>query len=166
MTHSTPGAVPAPGWPTGIQVDTALRGERLVDAVMVACDRAFAGQPQYRGATRANVSRVFAHPDADPTLCFLAVRGGEVVGLNFCLLERRAGALEGWLHDLGIAPEVRGIGLGRALLLHGVRAMAQRGAGKVLLGVDAANARARRLYERTGFVTTEELRSYRLALPR
>lgn len=168
MTHATPAAVPEPDWPAGVGADTSLRGERLVDAVMVACDRAFADQPRYRGATRANVARLFAHPHADPTLCFLAVRDGELVGLNFCLLERpggAGGALEGWVHDLGVAPEVRGLGLGRALLLHGVRAMARRGAGKVLLGLDAANARARRLYEGTGFVTAEELRYYRLVFP-
>jgi ribosomal protein S18 acetylase RimI-like enzyme len=131
---------------------------------MVACDRAFADLPTYRGATRACVARLFGHPDADPTLCFMAVRDGEVVGLNFCLLERRAGMLEGWVHDLGVAPAVRGIGLGRALLWQGVRAMAQRGAGKILLGVDAANCRARRLYEQTGFVTTATLPHYRLEL--
>jgi mycothiol synthase len=167
MRNTDPGAVPEPDWPAGIRVDTSLRGERLVEAVTVACDRAFADLPRYRGASRANVSRLFAHPDADPTLCFLAVRDGEPVGLNFCLLERRAGTLEGlegWIHDLGVAPEVRGVGFGRALLLHGVRAMARRGAGTVLLGVDAANQRARRLYQRTGFVTTEELRYYRLPL--
>jgi mycothiol synthase len=164
MRNGDPGAVPEPVVPAGIRVDTSLRGERLVDAVAAARDRAFADLPRYRGATRANVSRLFAHPDADPTLCFLAVRDGEVVGLNFCLLEKPAGAPEGWVHDLGVAPEVRGLGLGRALLLHGVRAMARRGAGRVLLGVDATNARARRLYQRTGFVTTEELRYYRLPL--
>jgi mycothiol synthase len=166
MRNTDPGAVPEPDWPAGIRVDTSLRGERLVEAVTVACDRAFADLPRYRGASRANVTRLFAHPDADPTLCFLAVRDGEVIGLSFCLLERHAGMLEGWVHDLGVAPEARGVGLGRALLLHGVRALARRGAGEVLLGVDAANVRARRLYGQTGFVTTEELRSYRLALRR
>jgi GNAT superfamily N-acetyltransferase len=107
MTHPTPGAVPEPGWPPGIRVDTTLRGERLVEAVMVACDRAFADLP-IGGPTRACVARLFGHPDADPTLCFMAVRDGEVVGLNFCLLERRAGMLEGWVHDRGRRGELSG----------------------------------------------------------
>jgi GNAT superfamily N-acetyltransferase len=94
MRNTDPGAVPEPDWPAGIRVDTSLRGERLVEAVTVACDRAFADLPRYRGASRANVTRLFAHPDADPTLCFLAVRDGEVVGLNFCLLERPEGSGE------------------------------------------------------------------------
>ena len=105
-----------------------------------------------------------AYPAPDPALCLLAFRDGEVAGFGFCLLERRAGELEGWVHDLGVAPAARGIGLGRALLWQGILAMRERGAARVLLGMDAANDRARRPYRRTGFRTTETFGYHRLAL--
>jgi mycothiol synthase len=159
-----PAAVPPPQWPAGVRLDTSLRGRRLVEALAEACDRSYAHLPHYQGATRSQVARLLAHPDADPALCLLAFRDGEVVGFNFCLLERRAGAVEGWVHDLGVAPPARGVGLGRALLHAGVLALRERGAGKVLLGVDAANDPARNLYRRTGFRRTETFGYHRLHL--
>jgi mycothiol synthase len=160
-----PAAVPAPAWPAGVRPDTSLRGRRLVAALVEACDRAYGHLPRYHGATSAQVARLLAHPDADPALCLLAFRGSEAVGFVFCLLERRAGQVEGWVHDLGVAPTVRGAGLGRALLWEGIRAMRERGAARVVLGMDAANDRARRLYEGTGFRITETFAYHRLALP-
>lgn len=164
LTLHDPAAVPEPDWPAGVRLDTSLRGQRLVAALVEACDRSYAHLPHYRGAVRSQVARLLAHPDADPALCLLALRDGGAVGFAFCLLERAAGEVEGWVHDLGVAPAERGRGLGRALLWAGVRAMRQRGAARVLLGVDAANTRARRLYERTGFQLTETFGYHRLRL--
>jgi mycothiol synthase len=165
LTLDDPASVAAPDWPAGIHLHTSLRGGRLVAGLVEACDRAYAHLPRYHGATSAQVARLLAHPDADPTLCLLAFRGGEAVGFAFCLLERRAGEVEGWVHDLGVAPAARGIGLGRTLLWEGIRAMRERGAARVVLGMDAANDRARRLYQRTGFRTTETFGYHRLTLP-
>ena len=164
LTLHDPSAVPVPDWPAGVRLDTSLRGERLVAALVEACDRSYAHLPHYRGAVGSQVARMLAHPDADPTLYLLALRDGQAVGFAFCLLERPAGQLEGWVHDLGVAPSERGLGLGRALLWEGIRAMRQRGAARVLLGVDAANSRARRLYERTGFRLTDTFGYHRLRL--
>jgi ribosomal protein S18 acetylase RimI-like enzyme len=126
-----PGAVAAPDWPAGVRLETSLRGRRLVAGLVEACDRAYAHLPRYPGATGSQVARLLAHPDADPALCLLAFRDGEAVGFNLCLLERHAGVVEGWVHDLGVAPAARGVGLGRALLWEGIRALRQRGAAKV-----------------------------------
>jgi mycothiol synthase len=164
MALDDPAAVPVPDWPAGIRLDTSLRGQALVDALVGAVDRAYAHLPRYRGATRDQVARLFAHPDADPALCLLAVRDGEPVGFNFCLLEDHDGAPEGWVHDLGVAPGLRGLGLGRALLHQGIRALGDRGAARVLLGVDAANDHARQLYRRTGFQTTDTFGYHRRPL--
>jgi mycothiol synthase len=164
MALDDPAAVPAPEWPAGMRLDVSLRGKALVDALVAAVDRAYAHLPRYRGATRAQVARLFAHPDADPTLCLLAFQDGEPVGFGFCLLERHHGAVEGWVHDLGVAPQQRGLGLGRALLGHGIHALRDRGAARVLLGVDAANDHARRLYRRAGFQTTETFGYHRRPL--
>jgi mycothiol synthase len=164
MVHHDPAAVAAPTWPAGIGLQRRDRGDELVGLVVAACDRAFADLRGYRGATRSVVTRVLADPTGDPSLCLLAARGAEVVGLCYCRLEREGGALGGWVEDLGVAPAVRGIGLGRALLWQGVRELAARGAGSVLLGVDARNLPASGLYRATGFRTTSELARYRLRL--
>jgi len=164
MTHPAPAAVPQPTWPEGIRAVTSLRADELVDAVAAACDRAFEDVAGYRGANRSRVARLLAHPTTDPALCLVAMRGGEVVGLNYCRLERHGDAAQGWVEDLGVARPARRVGLGRALLWQGVRELARRGAGSVLLGVDAANAPARRLYEQTGFTRSEEISQHRLVL--
>ncbi len=164
MEHDHPAAIVAPTWPAGFRLARPRGRGELVDAVVTACDRAFADLEGYRGATRPVVASVLAHPSSDPALCLLAARGREVVGLCYCRLERSAGALAGWVEDLGVAPPARGLGLGRALLLEGVRRLAGRGAGSVLLGVDAANTTARSLYQRSGFRLASELARYRLVL--
>jgi mycothiol synthase len=164
MEHDQPAAVVAPTWPAGFGLARPRGRDELVDAVVAACDRAFADLDGYRGATRPLVASVLAHPSSDPGLCLLAARGREVVGLCYCRLERPAEALAGWVEDLGVAAPARGLGLGRALLLEGVRRLAGRGAGSVLLGVDAANTTARSLYQRSGFRLASELARYRLVL--
>jgi mycothiol synthase len=166
MVLEDPAGVGPPAWPAGARLERRGRGEALVDAVVAACDGAFADLEGYRGATRPVVARVLADESSDPSLCLLARRGGEVVGLCYCRLERSGDALGGWIEDLGVAPAARGIGLGRALLRQGVAELAARGAGSVLLGVDARNAVAKGLYLATGFKRTSELIRYRLRLDR
>ncbi len=164
MVLDDPGAVPPPRWPAGTRLERRERGDGLVDAVVAACDRAFADLEGYPGATRPAVARVLADPTSDPALCLLAARGAEVVGLCYCRLERSRVALGGWIEDLGVAPSARGIGLGRALLRQGLHELAARGAGSALLGVDARNATAKGLYEATGFTVRSDLARYRLRL--
>jgi mycothiol synthase len=164
MVHDDPGTLEAAAWPAGTRLVRRGGGAELVDAVVTACDRAFADLDGYRGASRPVVARVLADPSGEEALCLLAARGGEVVGLCYCRLERSAGALGGWVEDLGVAPSARGIGLGRALLRQGVRELAARGAGSVLLGVDAANTAAKRLYQASGFRVRGELARWRLRL--
>ena len=164
MVLEDPSAVAPPAWPAGTRLERRGRGQALVDAVVAACDRAFADLEGYRGATRPVVARVLADDSSDPSLCLLAWRGGEVVGLCYCRLERSGDALGGWVEDLGVAPAARGIGLGRALLRQGVAELAARGAASVLLGVDARNEVAKGLYLATGFKRTGELTRYQLSL--
>lgn len=52
---------------------------------------------------------------------------------------------------LGVAPEFRGRGLGRAMILHAAKDIRRRGYGNMTLAVDAANPYALRIYQSVGF---------------
>jgi len=156
-----PSAIGAPSWPAGTRLAASPVAAELVAA---ACDAAYADVPCYGGATAVVVERVLSHPSTDPDLCLVALRGAEVAGFCYSRMERSGGAVCGWVEDLGVARPARRIGLGRALLHHAVLALAERGAASVVLGVDAANQPARRLYETSGFTRSAALSRYRLAL--
>lgn len=80
--------------------------------------------------------------------CFVAVApAGEVVG--WCVAHLVHGRAE---LGMGIVDGHRGGGLGRRLLDAGVRWAVDAGAHKVVLELWPHNERARRLYERAGFV--------------
>ena len=81
--------------------------------------------------------------------------------MNVCHLKARGGITRGHIGPLGTTRAFRGIGLGRALLRHGVQELAARGAKEVGLGVDSENPNsAVGLYERNGFERTTELRVF------
>jgi mycothiol synthase len=92
-----------------------------------------------------------------PELTFLAEDvEGKVAGICWCEINTEqieaGGPKEGWVDNLAVLREYRKIGLGAALLLRGVAAMAQVGMERVMLGVDAASPTgAVGLYERAGF---------------
>jgi len=81
---------------------------------------------------------------ADPPGCLLAEVKGEPAGI--CIATHYGAS--GFIGELIVRPEFRGLGLGAALLNEGVRRLGQRGARTVYLdGVLKAVA----LYERNGF---------------
>ena len=86
----------------------------------------------------------------DPSLCFVAVGAGKVLG--FC---------HGWripfIKDLVVAPAWRGRGLGRALVTLALETFKARGAASVDLKTDIDNEKAQSLYRRLGFVIVERV---------
>jgi mycothiol synthase len=87
-------------------------------------------------------------PWFDPADFLLADRDGELLGFHWTKVHS---AELGEVYVLGISPAAQGLGLGRALLVRGLRHLAERGCTEVLLYVDGDNAGARRLYEQSGF---------------
>jgi GNAT superfamily N-acetyltransferase len=84
---------------------------------------------------------------ATPTSRFrVAVEGG-VVG--YAIVGRAA--RRGYVQRLAVAPERHGDGLGRALLIDGLRWLRRRGAARAVVNTQVDNDRARRLYESLGF---------------
>jgi mycothiol synthase len=98
-------------------------------------------------------------PNSRPDLSWVAeVDGspGEFVG--FCIVDvnqgdnERRGVSEGWIELLGTVRGWRGKGLGKSLLLHGMRSLKEVGIRTALLGVDSESLTgANRLYESVGF---------------
>ena len=64
----------------------------------------------------------------------------------------------GWIQQLAVARRARGLGLGRALLLHALAELRSRGATSLALGVQAENERAIGLYRDIGFEVQREWR--------
>ena len=88
---------------------------------------------------------------------FLAYEGDEPAGLAICFVgfsSFKAKPLVN-VHDLAVAPQFRGRGIGRALLEAVAADARQLGCCKVTLEVRADNAKAIGLYRRVGFQSTQ-----------
>jgi ribosomal protein S18 acetylase RimI-like enzyme len=100
-------------------------------------------------ADSAKLARRIADPDVD---VIVAVRDGAPVG--FASVRPGEGPGQGHLSNLFVDPSHWGIGIGRGLLARAVEAMRRRGWTTGALSTQSGNARARRLYERSGWRDT------------
>ncbi len=64
------------------------------------------------------------------------------------------------INNVAVRPQVRGLGVGSALMHHALAEAKQLGARRATLEVRASNAAARRLYERLGFYVAATRRNY------
>ncbi len=135
---------PVPEWPDGFEVRTMLpEDERAAHEVIEdAFERPDRGRVGFDEWRRLIVER----DDFDRSLAFLAVHDGEIAATAMCLMFTG----EGWVRQLAVKERYRGLGLGRAMLLHAFGEFHHRGAGKVGLGVDAGNPSATHLYSSVG----------------
>jgi mycothiol synthase len=142
------GVEPAMTSVRGIEIRGYRPGEEE-RAVHEVIEDAFAERPDTRRRSFEEWSqRVFDEPGFDPTLCWVAVSDGAVVGANVSAWKRNGDW--GWIDSIGVLPEWRGRGIGEALLRTAFAEFWRRGECRVALGVDADNAAATRLYERAG----------------
>ena len=93
---------------------------------------------------------------------YFALHGSQVIGKVH--LQLTAGL--GGIYGLGVLPEYRGKGFGRAILMGGVEKLTEAGAKEIMLQVDTDNPNALHLYESCGFVVTSTMDYYELALSR
>jgi ribosomal protein S18 acetylase RimI-like enzyme len=83
-----------------------------------------------------------------------------LLGYLFCKVEPDSGS--GYVDFIGTALSTRGRGIGADLLVSGLDWMLSAPTTeKINLTVNADNVRARRLYEKFGFVTDRIMRGYR-----
>jgi ribosomal protein S18 acetylase RimI-like enzyme len=139
----------------------SIRAATTDDARAIA---AFAGRlsefeiPAWRTADviagadeRAVVEAVRAGRDDDQV--FIAERGGDPVGCLHIYAEADFfGLRHAHISVIATSAEAEGSGVGRALMAHAERWARDRGLTLLTLNVFAANARARRFYERAGYV--------------
>lgn len=145
MEVDVTGSAPHPEFPQGIAVRTYDDAD--APAVQALLDEAYAAWDDAYVPMAHDDWRAWMTGDAsfDPRCWWLAEHGEELAGV--CLTWK-----EGWVKDLATAPEWRGRGVGKALLLHALAEHRERGNRKVGLKVDDRNPTgAVQLYERCGF---------------
>jgi len=114
----------------------------------------FATHPEQGAITEADLADRMNEPwfDAGDLLLVRETRPGEpgrIVGYNWLKIE--PGATLGEIYVLGVHPDAAGAGLGRALMLAGLRRLRERGCTAVELYVEAESAAPVRLYRSLGF---------------
>jgi mycothiol synthase len=142
--------VPAPEWPEGIRLEGFDGGERGLARWVECFNRAWKEHDHPVLASVEDMRRHLAGGSIRADGMFLATRGEEAVGF----VRNSLHATRGEIAVLGVVPQLRRHGLGRALLRHGVRWLLDRGVASVTLGVDGQNERAIALYREEGFEVT------------
>ena len=164
MRRSLHAALRVPRLPVGIHLRTFELGSDESEWLTVNA-RAFADLPDQGGWTEADLNRRLLEPWCDPNGFLVAVTenpdGSErMVGFHWTKVHGEHGGDHGYSHGheligevyvVGVLPEYRGSGLGRALVLAGLAHLRSRGLAQAMLYVDAENTTAIRLYEGLGF---------------
>ena len=109
-----------------------------------------AGGPLPEGVLAELIPALKRHPT---TLIFLAYDGGEAIGIATCFVSFSTFSAKQMIniHDLAVAPERRGAGVGKAILAAVEEEGRRRGFAKLTLEVHERNERAMRAYESFGF---------------
>ena len=146
---------PAPELPPGVSVRAFIPG-RDEEAWLTVNTQAFAEHPEQGALSRDALTSRMHEPWFDPDGFFLAERDGDLVGFHWTKIH--GGSAEhphgpvGEVYVVGVAPAARGLGLGRALTLIGLRHLREQGLDEVMLYVDADNTAAIKTYQGLGFV--------------
>lgn len=131
------------------ELTAILQELSAVDGFILLSPDEVSAEPTARGA---DVER--ANRSGGRWMLYVAEQDGVLAGM----VDLRAVPLRRCAHvcelGIGIRAGYRDRGLGRALMEHALRVATEQGFRKVRLMVIAANARARAVYRRTGFVET------------
>ena len=154
--------LPRLNWPTDVLLRSFVTGVDDADWLAVNA-RAFADLPDQGRWTLADLHRRMVEPWFDPTGFLIAERDSEMIGFHWTKVHGHrhtpgdsdrtghAHELLGEVYVVGVVPEEKGRGLGRALTIAGLQYLRDRQLPQAMLYVDAANTTAIRLYESLGF---------------
>jgi mycothiol synthase len=156
--------LPSAGLPAGVRLRAFRPG--VDEAAWLAVNRTtFADHPEQGAWTDADLVARELEPWFEPAGFLLAESSvdGRLLGFHWTKVHGQTtptgtAGTPGHAHDpigevyvLGVAPDARGLGLGRALTVAGLRHLRQRGLAQVMLYVDESNEVAVRTYLRLGF---------------
>jgi ribosomal protein S18 acetylase RimI-like enzyme len=154
MERPLPGRppTPAPDWPAGVTVETYHEGLR--DDVLAVLDASYEDTldcPGLRGLRRTEdiLAGHLGTGVFDPGLWTLLRVDGRPSAVLLLNRSPASSAIE--LVYIGFAKAVRGRGLGRQLLRHGLRQVESSGERAITLAVDERNAPAISMYRGEGF---------------
>ena len=144
--------------PEGFTIDT-YKNTDLTRLVEVNA-QAFRDHPEQGAMTITDFRSRFSEDWFDPESLLVARdASGTLVGFHWIKIEAES-PQEAEVYVICVDPEHEGKGLGRALLLSGLRRMVERGAKTAKLFVEAANERVVELYKNSGFTTLNVDSSY------
>lgn len=139
--------------PDGYTLRTFRPGDE--DAWLRLNAEAFATHPEQGRLTLEDLHARQAEPWFDPDGFFLLERDGgqELVAFVWTKIEpgQRAGARDGEIYVVGVAPDAQGEGLGRFMTDVGIAHLARSGSARAVLYVEGDNAPALATYRRAGF---------------
>jgi mycothiol synthase len=141
--------LPEPVVPGGVEIRTFAPGQDEQEWLRVNA-AAFAQHPEQALINRDDLSDRMAEQWFDPKGFFVATIEETIVGFHWT--KQHQDQL-GEVYVLGVAPSAAGRGLGKALLVTGLRYLQQRGNSCVQLYVESENRAAIELYLNYGFVT-------------
>jgi mycothiol synthase len=153
MRRSLYAPLPRPALPAGIDIRAFRPG--VDDAAWLALNaRAFAALPDQGGWDEADLSRRLREPWFSAEGFLVAWAEETMVGFHWTKVHGLGGHHHqpiGEVYVVGVDPERRGHGLGRALTLAGLHHLRSLDLSQAMLYVDAANTTAITLYESLGF---------------
>jgi mycothiol synthase len=141
--------LPEPVVPAGVQIRTFVPGQDEQEWLRVNA-AAFAHHPEQALIDGDDLADRMAEPWFDAEGFFVATIDDTMVGFHWT--KQHQDQL-GEVYVLGIVPSAAGRGLGKALLLTGLRSLQQRGSTRVELYVEADHRAAIELYLSYGFAT-------------
>jgi mycothiol synthase len=150
ITHDVP-------MPEGIHVRRFEPG-RDERAWLDVNNRAFADHPEQGEWDAETLQRRMKEPWFDADDFHIAADNGDIVGFNWMKLHPERG--EGEIYVIGVDPDRKAAGLGKALLVAGLKHMADKGMTTCCLYVDESNGSALAMYEKFGFKEDHRDRAY------
>lgn len=161
-------AVAAPAFPAGY---TVRPYSEINDPTVAqqALNRGFSGHWENRERPLEDIEHRLQEAHNRPAGIFIATdAAGDIAGICWAGYNAehnaQAGEKLGYIHSLGVSPEHRRGGLGRALLLRGIAWLRAEGMEPIELDAIGNNELALPLYEGTGFHIKRQWSEYRLDL--
>jgi mycothiol synthase len=170
MRRSLQTRIGRPQLADGIGVRTFVPGQDE-EAWVRLNHRAFARHPEQGAWTTEDLELREREPWFDASGFFLAERAGTLAGFHWTKIHGDHDSADhgheaiGEVYVVGVDPDERGTGLGRALTLIGLRYLRARGLAQVMLYVDESNSAAIGLYESLGFTHWDTDVMYSMTAP-